>query len=70
MLKDKEYVGQMVQAVYRKLLAGENPAEMKSEDRQITVKGCWTDYTILIEVLGVERVETPVEAQNTTTQKP
>ena len=55
MLKDREYAGQMVQAVYRMLLTGIASAEMKSEDRQITVKGCWTDYTILIEVLGVER---------------
>ena len=55
MLKDKEYAGQMVQAVYRRLLAGENPAEMRSEDRGLTVRGCWTEFTMLIEVLGVEK---------------
>ena len=70
MLKDKGYAGQMVQAVYRMLLAGNNSAEMKSENRQITVKGCWTEFAMLIEVLGVERVGTPIETQNTTTQKP
>ena len=60
----------MVNKVLSQLAAGEDSAEMQSESRQITVRGCWTEYTILIEVLGVEKEVVPIKAQNTTLHKP
>ena len=70
MLKDKSYAIEMAKTACRRLMAGEDSVEAQSESRQLTVKGCWTEYTMQIEVLGVEREALPIEAQNTATQEP